>query len=424
VTVELAVVPHEQTHLVVIGTTVRKNPVIVAAYLQSLAWQVSPKQVQRLYIFIDDGSPKETRALLDAFVAEHGGMVWDAEKAPAVDFADDNPVTHQWSNTAMDRVGRSKDRILAFARDNRAEAVWFADSDLIMDPMTLTSLWSVPEQIVAAVYWTRWSKVPPEHPPVHAGPQVWLTHPYGLAGHGMEEWEFRRRLVTRQVTTVLGQGACTLIRREALMRGVSFAPWPGNQIPGIGQGEDRHFCIRAEALHLKQVADPWPDIFHVYHRPEDEALIPEMMRRLTDLRVREQEESFAINATFTPSLGDLVSLDLRALEPIPTQQGWTHTQSQLVRGRIGSLSLHPELEDAILGMTRGEVRVVPTHFGLDYPFPPYRGQRKLIRVTLIDHKPYGFAPVIEEEVVAGNGRHIDTTTLTPELIDQMREVHA
>jgi hypothetical protein len=33
------------------------------------------------------------------------------------------------------------------------------------------------------------------------------------------------------------------------------------------------------------------------------------------------------------------------------------------------------------------VRIVPVHFGLDYPFPPYRGQRRLIRVTLIDHKP-------------------------------------
>jgi cellulose synthase/poly-beta-1,6-N-acetylglucosamine synthase-like glycosyltransferase len=277
--VELGVVPHSQAHLVVIGTTVRKSPVIVAAYLQSLAWQVCPKQVTRLYCFVDDGSPKETRALLDAFVAEHGGVVWDAEQSLAVDFADDNPVTHQWSNTAMDRVGRSKDRILAFARVERAEAVWFADSDLIMDPMTLTSLWSVPEQIVCAVYWTRWNKVPPEHPPVHAGPQVWLGHPYNLNGLGMEEWEFRRRLVTRQITTVLGQGACTLIRREALLRGVSFAPWPGNTIPGIGQGEDRHFCMRAEALHLKQVADPWPDLFHVYHRPEDEELIPEYLNR-------------------------------------------------------------------------------------------------------------------------------------------------
>jgi hypothetical protein len=71
------------------------------------------------------------------------------------------------------------------------------------------------------------------------------------------------------------------------------------------------------------------------------------------------------------------------------------------------------------------VRVVPVHFGLDWAFPPYRGQRRLLRVTLIDHKTHGYAPVIEEELVVNRtGNGLDTTTLTPEVIDQMREIHA
>jgi hypothetical protein len=420
--VDRAVVPHDQTHLIIIGTTVRKPANITAAYLQSLAWQVEPKQVQRMYVFVDDGSPPETRQLLDAFVAQHGGVVWDAETATQADFTDQG-VTHGWTNTAMDRVGRSKDRILDFARYQRAEAVWFCDADLICDPMTLGSLWSVPEPIVCATYWTRWNKVPAGHPPIHAGPQVWLAHPYTLQGLGMEEWEFRRRLVERQLTEVVGQGACTLIRRSALLKGVSFAPWPGNQLPGIGQGEDRHFCMRAEALHLKQVADPWPDIFHIYHRPEDEALIPEMSMRLSRPEMR-PELSHGLTAP-APALGDLVSLDLTALEPVLTPQGPHHPPMQLVRGRLGSLKMHPELEDAVLDMQRGEVRVVPVHFGLDYEFQPYRGQRRLIRCTLIDHKPHGYAPVIEDELIVNRVRSaLDTTTLTPDLIDQMREVHA
>jgi hypothetical protein len=249
---------------------------------------------------------------------------------------------------------------------------------------------------------------------VHSGPQVWLQHPYGLSGRGMEEWEFRRRLIDRQLTEVGGLGACTLIRREALLRGVSFAPWPGNNLEGIGQGEDRHFCMRASALHLRLMADPWPNSFHIYHRPEDEALIPEMVARLAHLDNRE-----------IPHLGDLVSLRLHALELVLTGTGWMHPPQQLVRGRLGKVSLHPELEDAILDMTRGEVRVVPVHFGLDYPFPPYRGQRRLIQVSLIDHKPFGYAPVIERELIVNRtGAGLDTTTCTPELLDQMREIHA
>jgi hypothetical protein len=198
------------------------------------------------------------------------------------------------------------------------------------------------------------------------------------------------------------------------MKGVSFAPWPGNTLPGIGQGEDRHFCLRAEALHLKLTADPWPDIFHVYHRPADEALIPEYLSRQGPYGV-------AVDVR----IGDLVSLDLQALEPIPTNNGPMHAPPQLIRGRLGQLALHPELEAAILRMQRGEVQIVPVHFDLSWPFGPYRGQRKLIRTTLIDHKPFGFPPVIEDEILTTpGGAWADTTNSTPELLDQMREIHA
>lgn len=435
-TVELAVLPHEQTHLVVIASPVRKPAAIVRAWLQSLAWQVIPRGVQPFYLLVDDGCDPEARALLDEFVATRAGLV--SSTGPAQDDFTDVGVTHGWTPTAMNRVGQIKDGILNWARTNRAEAVWLVDADLICDPMTLTSLWSLPGPITSAVYWTRWSKVPPEHPPVHAGPQVWLAHPYQLQGMGMEEWEFRRRLIDRQVTEVAGLGACTLIRRDALMKGVSFAPWPGNQHQGIGQGEDRHFCMRASALHIPLTADPWPDVFHVYHRPEDEALIPEYLERLGKVsgptyhvqigKLPDGSQDFLGPKTKTPQwvhIGDLVSLELTALEPVLTHNGPMHPPTQYVRGRLGALSLHPEMEDAILEMQRGETRPVAVHFGLDYPFPPYRGQRRLIRVVLIDHKPFGYAPVIEDELIVNRtGAGLDTTTLPPELIDQMREIHA
>jgi hypothetical protein len=195
-------------------------------------------------------------------------------------------------------------------------------------------------------------------------------------------------------------------------------------MPGIGQGEDRHFCMRAEALHLRMVADPWPDIFHIYHRPDDEALIPEMLTRLS-MYTPPPDPLTGEAIPGNPGIGDLVSLELHAMEPIPTQHGLTPAPTQYVRGRLGQVGLHPELSEAVTGMQRGEVKIVPVHFGLDYPFPPYRGLRRLIRVTLIDHKPFGLPPVVEDEVLTNRiGATMDTTTLTPGLIDQMREVHA
>jgi hypothetical protein len=433
--VELAVTPHEAQHLIVVGSSLRKPANILEAHLASLRWQVLPRNTSFVYCFVDDGLEPDARALVEAFVQERGGTILGtAQTTP--DFSDQG-VSHTWTDSAMQRVGRHKDAILDWARSVRAEAVWFCDADLICDPMTFTDLWSIPEQIVCAVYWTRWAKAPAEHPPVHAGPQVWQRHPYTLSGNGMEEWELRRRLINREIVHVYGQGACTLIRREALAKGVSFAPMPENTGPGLMQGEDRHFCLRAEQLHIKMVASGWPDIFHIYHRPDDEALIPQMLERLgRDELGHEHIDTGLGGSDFRPSrprLGDLVSLDLHPLELIvwpppenPSGSRWLqHAPPHLVRGKLGRLALVPELEDAVLQMTRGEVRVVPVHFPLDYPFEQYRGQRRLIRVTLIDHKPFGFPPVVEDELLVNRiGGALDTTTLTPELIEQIKEVHA
>lgn len=426
--VQLAVVPHEAQHLIVVGTSLRKPANILAAYLQSLAWQVLPRNVQILYCFVDDGLDEDARKVVVDFLADHPGMLQPSGHPPVVDFSDQHPITHQWSDSAMQRVGANKDWILQTALANRADGVWLVDADLILDPMTLADLWSIPELISTAVYWTRWSKVLAEQNPVHAGPQVWMSHPYNLSGNGLEEWELRRKLIDRQVVQVYGQGACTLIRRDALLKGVSFAPVPGNTGAGLMQGEDRHFCIRAEQLHIKMAASGWPDIWHCYHRPEDEALIPEMLATLgRHARWLPGGPSSEVNCLSgeRPELGDLISVELQALEPVPFTTGWAHPPAQQVRGRLGKLALHPELESAVLTMERGETRVVPVHFGLDYPFPPHRGQRKLIRLTLIDHKPMGFPPVIEQEVIQNEiGSWMDTTTLTDELVEQVKEIHA
>jgi FKBP-type peptidyl-prolyl cis-trans isomerase (trigger factor) len=102
-----------------------------------------------------------------------------------------------------------------------------------------------------------------------------------------------------------------------------------------------------------------------------------------------------------------------------------YAPTQHVRGRIGQVVLHPELEQALLSMERGETRIVRVHFGLDYPFAPYRGKAKLIRLTLIDHKPFGFPPVIEDEVFQNDiGGYLDTTTITDEQNVLIREIHA
>lgn len=402
--------PEARESLIVVGTSVRKRVDILRAYLDSLAAQELPERTRLHPIFVADNLAPDALMLLRAWTEARGGEVLSGAPAPLADFSDDHPDSHQWSESAMHRVGAAKDRILARARALHANHVWLCDADLMCDRTTLKSLLGCAAPIATAVYWTRWSRSGAETRKVHAAPQVWLRHPYELFGMGYTEAEFRERLAKRTLTPVPGYGACTVIAKSALDAGVSFAPIDAQQ--GLMDGEDRHFCRRASALHLHSVADPWPDIFHIYHAQDDVPRIPEMYERL-----------------LTPHperavLGSLVSLTLTALEPLSMGAGgWTAVPSQHVRGRLGTLPLMPELEEAIYGLDRGATTVVPVHFPVHYPVPGYAGSRRLIRVTLNDTKPNGWPPVLEDELFVGphSGAYIRTTEYTGAQLQGMQE---
>lgn len=385
--VELQTIPQEREIVIVVGTSVRKAAPVLQLYLDSLAWQELPPKVRLIPCFVPDWpDPNDpAKALLDAWVKARDGVLLRG-LPPAQDFRE-GPQTHEWSVSAMHRVGHHKNLILQFAAQKRADYVWFADADLVMDRTTLWSLYHVKAPIVAAVYWTRWQKAPGGSDPLPAGPQVWLRHPYELSGRGLEEAEFRRRLTRRELTPVWGQGACTLLERGVWEAGVSFSPAEGVPQEGMMAGEDRQFCIQAERKHIPMIADPWPDIYHVYHLPADLEGAGSYVVRLGGTHPGRAHH------------GDLVSLVSQPLEPLPQPNGsLAHVGPVSLRGRLGQLDILPDLEAALLTMTRGETRIVKAKCGLDHPIAPYRGQSRLFRVTLVDCKPWGHPPVLEDDL--------------------------
>jgi hypothetical protein len=188
-----------------------------------------------------------------------------------------------------------------------------------------------------------------------------------------------------------------------LESGVDFTPLPEVSQDGLMGGEDRQFCIRAERAHIPMYADPWPDIFHVYHAPEDVASIPEALGRL------------GMAHPTKAGLGDLVSLKLEALEPVPSQRGWTNIAPEFARGRLGQLPLMPEIEEAVYELPRGGQRILKVHCPVHHPFGFYRNRVRLFRVTLIDAKKFVFPPVVEHELFVGklSGAVVDSATLSP-----------
>lgn len=391
--VTLIPLPDYRKKRVVVGTTVRKSLPILQSYLASLDWQERDKQTVFEFCFVPDFAPdqQDAAAYLLRWVNERGGCLLQGAPQTQSDFSDAPGLeSHQWGQSAMARVGWNKNQIIQYALNSKADALWLCDADLILDRTTFLSLDACEKPIVTATYWTRWAKQKPEGPKVPSQPQVWLTHPYGLAGRGMDEAEFRQKLLSRGVVRVYGFGACTLIQRRVLEAGVSFDYLPDVPMTGLMAGEDRHFCIRTERLHIDSWADNWPDCFHIYHADEDIPRIQEMATRLGSVH-----RGGAVG-------GDLVSLRLRPLEPIPVGPGrFQQAQSQPVRGRLGQVRLLPEIEEAVYGLTRGQRCTVRAHFPIDYPLPFLRGRARLIEVTLLDCKPFGFPPNVEDDLYVG-----------------------
>lgn len=77
------------------------------------------------------------------------------------------------------------------------------------------------------------------------------------------------RLRTPGIYEVGSLGACTLISRCALKRGVNFAPIPNLTI----HGEDRFFCIRAAVLGLGLYVDTRSPAYHIYWEQDLEGVL-------------------------------------------------------------------------------------------------------------------------------------------------------
>lgn len=413
--VPIETLPDHRTRRVVVGTTVRKPLVVLQAYLATLDWQERPKQTHFDYCFVPDFTPDQQDAYqyLLKWVNERGGTLIQAVPSTTEDFSDAaHHDSHQWSSTAMARVGHQKNLIIQYALESKADALWFVDADLLLDRTTFLSLNSCDKPIVTGVYWTHWSKRSTETSPAIAMPQVWLRHPYELSGRGMDDAEFRQKLLSRTLTRVWGFGANTLIARRVLEAGVNFDYLPDVPREGLMGGEDRHFCIRTERLHIDAYADPWPEQFHIYHAEGDIPRIPEMLKRLGAEHPKKAR------------LGDLVSLRLRPLEPLPVAPGqFQQPQPVLLRGRLGQLALMPEIEEAVYGLIRGERCVVKCHFPIHYPAPFLRGRTRLIEVTLLDCKSFGFPPIVENELHVGqnSGAWHDRLTLVPNQLASIAE---
>lgn len=260
---------------VLVGSPVHQRPEILAAFLGSLRQLESGSgddRIQLDFIFIDDNTDERSSLVLGRFAQTTERVrVFAAPESEQAYVCDE--VTHRWTEQLCWKVGAFKDIIIEHAVDAGYDALFLADSDLVVHPKTIAHLASLGLDIVSEVFWTKWQPNSPELP------QVYFWDQYDMVPRRRDEVltpeqqnqrfaQFLAAMRTPGVYDVGFLGACTLLSRNALVTGARF-----KEIPNLSLwGEDRHFCVRASALGLRLHADTHYAPLHLYRDSEIERI--------------------------------------------------------------------------------------------------------------------------------------------------------
>ncbi len=374
---------------ILIGASLRQDQHVLEWYWRSLIKLKLPPDTTVEFCFVDDSDDQ-----IDWMWWQH------TDHLPTRLMSDSRPsdatysvthVTHEWQVATFEHLARQKQKIIQYAIDNGFDYFFMVDSDLLLDPRTLLSAISFEAPVVNSVFWTQWT---PDSPPM---PQVWLKNPYEMRGLGTEAHEFMKSLATRVPLRVIGGGACTLFDTRIFSHCRYYPRLEGLPNEGMWQGEDRTMSITCQQNHIEQYADPWPDVYHAYH--------PSMR---DDETLREVYEHLQAPSKLFAEYGDLVSFELTAMDPTiagtelaTIQANLRDPRVKLIRGRIGGLLLAPEIESALMEMSPGQKRMIKIKFPHYIDLAGYPNQIKTMILRLHDIKEFGYAPILNESLMAG-----------------------
>ncbi|MCM2531964.1 glycosyltransferase family 2 protein [Neobacillus pocheonensis] len=259
-------------HRVLVGSPVHRKPNILKEFLSSLL-KIDSNGLEINYFFIDDNIEAESTNLLNKFSKENEGVTLISSRYNDT-FRSNEKGTHIWNSNLVWKVAEFKNQIIEFALKNDYDYLFLIDSDILLHPKTIQHLIGEKKDIISEIFWTDFGGDGRELP------QVWLQDEYNFYYKDNENTsideiyntmaEFLNKLKIPGVYEVGGLGACTLISKHALQKGVNFS-----RIKNVSfAGEDRHFCIRTVALGLNLYVDTHYPAFHIY-RESDLSRIPD-----------------------------------------------------------------------------------------------------------------------------------------------------
>ncbi|WP_417733314.1 hypothetical protein [Rosistilla oblonga] len=167
-----------------------------------------------------------------------------------IDLKDNYKGDHQWNTIQIDRISKIKNEAIQYAIDNNYDYLFLVDADLVLNPNTLSHLINLNKHFVFEVFWTLFFNEP------YYKPNAWDYHSWAYYNE-----ETLIKLAKKGTYEVGGGGACTLLSKEILLKGLNF-----NRLQSLNfDGEDRHFCTRAQALGYSVFVDTYYPAYHIFN---------------------------------------------------------------------------------------------------------------------------------------------------------------
>ena len=198
------------------------------------------------FAFFDDNDSKLSSEYLHSYRFNENVEILDFK----INIEDNYKGNHKWNLTQIDRISHIKNEAIQYALINNYDYLFLVDADLVLNPNTLSHLVSLKKHFVFEVFWTLFF-----NESFHK-PNAWDYHSWAYYNE-----ETIIKLSKKGTYEVGGGGACTLLSKEILKKGLNF-----NRLESLNfNGEDRHFCTRAQALGYSVYVDTNYPAYHIFN---------------------------------------------------------------------------------------------------------------------------------------------------------------
>lgn len=233
---------------ILLFSSLRKKKEILELTLNSYFNLVLPDSFVIDFLIQDDNDDIASKEYISALVNQNKVMNLNYK----LDF-DNFEGNHLWNNKQIDRITNIKNAAIEFALQKGYDFLFLVDADLVLNPKTLSHLINLKKDFVFEVFWTLFFG---EN---YYKPNAWDVHSWSYFNH-----ETILKLAIPGTYIVGGGGACTLLSSKILKEGLTF-----DRLLSLSyQGEDRHFCTRAQALGYDIWVDTHYPCYHIFNESQ------------------------------------------------------------------------------------------------------------------------------------------------------------